>query len=171
LLAGGLLAAWQPARPVFRPAEEVNAFKYLQNHAQNGAVILTAYETGNALPAWAPVRVVIGHGPESANLDVLQPQVEGFFSAQMTDEERLALLKSAEVHYVFWGPAEQRLGDWDPYQAAYLKPSYRSGLYHVFETRINPGSYPKISRRPRGAMLWSIARETPTRVYATMYAR
>ena len=72
LVAGGLQAAWQPAEPVFRPAAEVQAFLFLAAEAEVNDVVLTSYTTGNALPAWAPVQVVIGHGPESVDLARLQ---------------------------------------------------------------------------------------------------
>jgi hypothetical protein len=96
-------------------------------------VVLTAYDTGNALPAWAPLRVVIGHGPESANLGELSQQVDAFYSLGGTDATRLEFIAQLGVRYVFWGPAEHELGDWDPNQAAYLKPLHRAGEYAVFE--------------------------------------
>lgn len=132
LLAGGLLSAGNVSPPAFRPAAEVRAFEFLAERAEVGSVVLAAYDSGNALPAWAPLRVVIGHGPESAGLAELQPQVTAFFTAGTSDEARRTLLASQGVDYVFWGPAERRLGDWDPHQALYLRPLYQFGEYEVF---------------------------------------
>jgi uncharacterized membrane protein len=138
LLAGGWLTVLRPALPVFRPAAEVAAFQFLQEHARPGDVVLSAYESGNPLPAWAPVRVVIGHGPESADLSRLRPLVTAFFDAQTPDTTRLDLLRKENVDYVFYGPSERSLGDWDPTQAGFLQPVYRNPLYQVFQVLPTP---------------------------------
>ncbi len=138
LIGGGMLTAYQPMQPAFRPREEVRAFEFLEGYARGGEVILSAYETGNALPAWAPLRVVIGHGPESVGLPLLQRQVEAFFQNGSEDEMRLALIREQKVSFVFWGPRERSLGDWDPAAASYLRRVYRSGSYEIFEVT-HPG--------------------------------
>jgi hypothetical protein len=108
-------------------------FEYLQAQAPPGAAVLAAYETSNPMPAWAPVRVLIGHGPESIHLAELKPQVEAFYTFGMTDQQRLELIRRFDVRYVFWGPAERALGDWSPSQAAYLQQVYQSGAYQLFQ--------------------------------------
>lgn len=138
LLFGGLTNAANPARPGFRLAEEVAAFEYLDRETRPGFVILAAYETGNALPAWAPVRVVIGHGPESVGLADLRPRVEAFFRPETADESRLRFLAEFGVAYVFWGPAERALGGWEPRQAGYLQEVYTQGNYAIF--RVDPAA-------------------------------
>jgi hypothetical protein len=138
LLAGGLQAVRHPGMPLFRPKDEVRVFEFLQSQEQAGQVVLAAYETGNPLPAWAPVRVVIGHGPESANLARLEPQVAAFYTASTPDAQRIELIRQFDVRYVFWGPAERRLGDWSPYQANYLQPVYQAGEYELFQVALTP---------------------------------
>jgi hypothetical protein len=81
LLGGSLITAVQPGLPVFQPSDEVTVFERLGDHAIPGAVVMASYQTGNALPAWSPLRVVVGHGPESAGLDRLLPLVQRFFDA------------------------------------------------------------------------------------------
>jgi hypothetical protein len=111
LWAGGLLTATRPALPSFRPAAEVDLFREIQSLSAPDSIVLSSYETGNALPAWAPVRVVIGQGPESANLASLKPQVAAFYSdlrsTGMTDSERLAFLRRWDVDYIVYGPNER----------------------------------------------------------------
>ncbi len=132
LLAGGVEAVLHPATPQYQPAETVTAFEYLATQAHPGEVVLASYATSNALPAWASLRVVIGHGPESMNLAVLEPRVERFFEVDTPDEERRALLQEFNVRYVFWGSAERALGGWDPQLAGYLHQVYSSGNTRIF---------------------------------------
>jgi hypothetical protein len=138
LLVGGVLAVRSPSAPLFRPQDEVRVFEYLQSQEEVNKVVLTAYETGNALPAWAPVRVVIGHGPESVKLAELEPQVRAFYTADTLDIQRMDLIRQFDVRYVLWGPAERALGSWSPYQADYLHPVYQSGTYQLFQVVETP---------------------------------
>ncbi|GAB4580788.1 MAG: hypothetical protein Fur0022_35300 [Anaerolineales bacterium] len=133
LLLGGITSTLQPQTPIFRPTSEVNAFLFLADYAQTDELALTSFETGNVLPVWAPVRVIIGHGPESVGLAELQPRVEAFYHAKTSDIERLEFLKEFEVKYVFWGPQERTLGGWDAGQAGYLKEVFNENGYTVFE--------------------------------------
>jgi hypothetical protein len=133
LLVGGFLTAIRPALPVFRPAAEITAFQSLQEQARPAEVVLTSFESGNPLPAWAPLRVVIGHGPESANLSRLRPLVSAFYSVGATDFDRLEFLRKENVNYVFYGPAERSLGSWDPSQAAFLRQVYDDGINQIYK--------------------------------------
>lgn len=132
LWIGGVLAASNVAQPVFRPTGEVAAFEELRANAGVDEVVLTAFETGNALPAWAPLRVVIGHGPESVDLAELRPQVSAFYAMGMDADQRIGFLRQFDVSYVFWGPAERQLGNWDPSGAPYLRVLYQSEDYWIF---------------------------------------
>lgn len=135
LLVGGMLAVRQPAEPLFYPAAQVEAMEYLGAVAEDGAVVLAAYDTGNRLPAFAAVRVAIGHGPETVGLAELRPRVEAFYGDEMSDEERRDFLEEFGVQYVFWGPEEQELGDWLPEGAEYLEVIYREREHWIFEVK------------------------------------
>ncbi len=133
LFLGSLLAARSLQPPLFLPADEVKTFEYLQINSVPGSVALTSFVTGNAFPAWAPVRVLIGHGPESANLAGLTPQADAFYQAGTPDGQRLAFISRFNIHYIFWGPAEKALGTWDPAQAGFLQLATQNGDYALFE--------------------------------------
>src|SRR5690606_21522996 len=107
LWGGALQVAAQPAMPACRPADEAALFQTLRG--QPGATVLAAYAGGNALPAWAPVRVVIGHGPETVGLEALEAQVRAFYQGEGTALERQAFLRQHAIAFVMWGPAEQQL--------------------------------------------------------------
>ena len=102
LLAGAGRAAWFPGSPVFRSAGEAAAFAYLADHAPSGSVVLAPVAVGNALPAFAPVRVVIGHGPETIGFDRIRPDVEAFFERRLSEDAGGRLMDEHGVDYVFW---------------------------------------------------------------------
>lgn len=133
---GGLMAAGHPAEPLFRKANEVSVFQYIAQISEPGEVVLSSYQTGNALPAWAPVFVVIGHGSESfgfnANSEELKLFAEDFYQVGSSDGFRIDLLRDYRVDFVFWGPHERALGGWDPRNASYLQLIHQREEYAVF---------------------------------------
>ncbi|MBS3751903.1 MAG: hypothetical protein KGY46_00770 [Anaerolineales bacterium] len=135
LIIGGTQTAWHLNKPVFRPTAEVDAFRYLEDEADKNSVILTSHETGNVLPAWVPVHVVLGHGPETANYDLVSQKIESFYEVQATEQDRIQILDEFNVDYVFWGPAEKALGDWDPEEADILSPGYDQGPYKIYHVK------------------------------------
>jgi hypothetical protein len=113
LLAGTWTAANHPNAPVFIPRGYVAAFEYLADRAQAGEVVLAGKESSNALPAFAPLKVVIGHGPETIGFSELLPQVEAFYGSRMDPSKREMFLGDQGVDYIIRGPWEALLGDWD----------------------------------------------------------
>ncbi len=78
-------------------------------------------------------RACVGLGPESVRADEKKALVARFFDAATGDDWREQLLAQYGVDYVFWGPAERVLGDFDAGQAAYLRQVYDAEGYAVFK--------------------------------------
>ena len=133
LMFGGLKAAIKPVEPLFRTVDEVAVFQFLDSVKENESVVLSSYATGNVLPAWAPVFVVIGHGPESVYLSELALRVTDFYHPETTDHVRQSFILEFGVDFVFWGPAEWALGEWNPGDATYLVRIFQQGDYALFE--------------------------------------
>ena len=132
LILGGVTAVMNISTPLYRPALEVEAFDWLRENGKPEAIVLAAYETSNPLPAWTPQRCLVGHGPESVNLDEMNVHVKVFFSDSGTDEARRDLISEFDIAYVVWGPDEKALGDWKPGSAAYLISEFMNSEYEVF---------------------------------------
>ena len=146
LLAGAFLAATSGASPAFRNAEEVAAFEWLDAQAAHQAVMLAAYSTGNALPAWTDARVLIGHGPESAGLITMRPRVEAFYRESGATSEAAGLLAQFGVEYVFVGPAERALGFSAEVAPGTLNPVYTQGTYMIYRVEAAPSATSEAQR-------------------------
>jgi uncharacterized membrane protein YjjB (DUF3815 family) len=131
LLVGSLGVTTSPAIPIFRPAGEVAMFNFVAQTARRDAVVLASFDTSNALPAWAPVRTVIGHGPESIHSDLLMPRVTEFYAGQLDEEP--SLISEFNVQYVIYGPAEKALGTWAPFGNNRFTLIYDKDEYKVFK--------------------------------------
>ncbi len=133
LLGGSLSASLRPGLPIFRPTTEIHAFEWIAQEANPESLVLASFDTANALPAWAPVRVLAGHGPESAGLAEILPEIEAFYGAGEVPMDRAAFLEQNGISLVFWGPEERALGGWTPQGEAYLKQVFVEGDYQVYE--------------------------------------
>ncbi|TET96974.1 MAG: hypothetical protein E3J30_10365 [Anaerolineales bacterium] len=138
LLIGGMQAAAKPDLPIFRPDGEVRAFQELERISPQNSIILASYNTGNALPAWGPVRVLVGHGPESANLDELLTVVSAFFSEEWDAIQRGRFLEEQQVDFIIYGPFERELGGWDPDSSSALILRYNENGYRIYEVSLSP---------------------------------
>jgi hypothetical protein len=132
LLVGGISTALTPFAPVFRPKAETVFFEAIRPQIQEDAVVLASYDTANALPAWVPVKVVVGHGPESIDWRVLKPEVAAFYSGETSDEVRKAFIERYHIQYVVWGPEERKLGIWTPEGANFLEFILESEDYRLY---------------------------------------
>jgi hypothetical protein len=130
LIAGGIRVASMPSVPVFRPADEVKVFEWLVANAEPNQVVMSSFETGNALPAWAPFRVVIGHGPESVNLEAIQDKVDRFYKGKMKIDEAQSFLREFDVAYIFNGPTEE-----GAVEISLANLVYEMGDYQLFQVR------------------------------------
>ncbi|HVU13426.1 MAG TPA: hypothetical protein VHD90_19240, partial [Phototrophicaceae bacterium] len=145
LLLGGVLAAIHPATPLFRPAAEVDAFNWLDQHAPPDQIVLSAVETGNVLPAWTNLRTVMGHGPETLQWPEKTDELEAFYADKMSDPQRVHFLAdpcaanftcAGMVRYVMFGPLERALAPSDsPAWASGMSVVYDSGGYRIYATQ------------------------------------
>ncbi|HPC05431.1 MAG TPA: hypothetical protein PLI60_01800 [Anaerolineaceae bacterium] len=133
ILAGGLMTALNPSEPVFIPAREAEAFNFLADEAIPGDVVLASYQVSNALPAWVPVRVVSGHGPESIDGNSINSLVKNFFSGKITAEQQNEFLLDYKVKYVYFGSSEIALGRWNPESIRSLMLVYSDGEIDIYK--------------------------------------
>jgi len=130
---GGLRVVVDPKEPLFRPNSEVVAFEYLGSIAHTGDVVISAYDTGNAMPAWIPVRVAIGHGPESVKFQYFNQLVRDFYDNRTPTRDRLAIADQLDATFVFWGPNERDLGAFNPQEESFLSELYDKNGYSIYQ--------------------------------------
>jgi hypothetical protein len=134
----GVGVALDPRPPAFLDAAKVAAFEWLAGHGREGSVVLTGFRTGTALPAYAPVRVVIGHGAESIGLESNVVQVESFYRGAMTEAEQMEFLKEHKVAYVFYGSEERANSERELAPRPYLQSVYDSDGYEIYVVTQSP---------------------------------
>ncbi len=133
--SGSIWAVSTPAEPLFQPGAKTAAYEFLAEKAPPFSTVLSTYSLGNSLPAWAPVRVVIGHGPESVNLAALEPQVKAFFSEGETDSQRIEFLRDQGVQFVLSNSNAPDQGGGILDKLATLREIYSKDGYTIYQVQ------------------------------------
>jgi hypothetical protein len=140
LVAGSTLSATSGAPHLTQPAAVEEAIAWLGQHSASDDVILSSYQVGNIIPGRIGRRVVWGHWDETAFFDQKKSDVTVFFDGGTPDAERQDILQRYDVHYLIYGPTEQELGDFDPMDVPYLKPSFSTDGVTIYQVVVGaPG--------------------------------
>lgn len=137
LTLGEMVVASASDVAVFHSVDERAALEWLGGHAPADSIVLSTRESGAMLPAYAPVRDYLGHGPETVHSQEKIEIVAAFYSSGMDDSARMALLRDNHVRYVWIGANEVGLmchtaGCFDPARLG-LVEVFRSGSYAIDE--------------------------------------
>jgi hypothetical protein len=116
----------------FRDGAELAALRWLDQRVTYDDVILSSYNTGNFLPVMVDAKAFLGHGPETAFSDEKRGLVQQFYAADTPDVWRREFLRRWPITYVFFGPLEEKIGQFDPRQADYLTLLYDRDGYQIY---------------------------------------
>ena len=120
----------------FRDGAELAALRWLDQRVTYNDVILSSYNTGNFLPVMVGAKVFLGHGPETAYSADKLNLVKQFYFANTTDDWRREFLRQWPITYVFFGPQEKKVGQFDPARADYLTPVYDQDGYQIYKAEL-----------------------------------
>jgi hypothetical protein len=104
IIAGGISAIIHPSPPIYISKGEANIFQFLQKKEFQGEGVIADYETSNAIPAWAPVKTAIGHGPESIKLSEWLPIINEVFTSDLENKKLQDLIDNNDLHYLIISP-------------------------------------------------------------------
>jgi len=133
LITGSVINVLNPASPMYQPAQAVMALNAVRKNTRANDVVLSSFETGNPLPAFAPVHVVLGHPVETVPYTQIKGDVHRVYQEELSQKSRKQILAKYHVDYVFWGPNERALGDWEPDPDQGYKLAFKKGKYHLYK--------------------------------------
>ena len=137
IFIGAILTAQNPSLPVFRPREETTMHLKVAMNVAQGSIFLSGYDIGNNLPAWAPITVVYGHGPETANFFQVKGDIEKIYSPGTGLKIRSELIKKYGAEYIIFGPSEDEFAAWDADSKDLFEQVYNQEGYAVYRTLID----------------------------------
>ncbi len=126
-------------------ADERVAFSWLDDIATLDDAVLSDPVVGNRIPAWAGVRVLVGHSAETIDYDQRVDEVRWFFDASTADSDRIDYLREFGIDYVYFSPAERALGAFDPAAASFLAAGFTQGAVTVYVVDLPVDELPRSS--------------------------
>jgi len=117
---------------VFLNKEKYNAMIWLKNNTPKESIILSSYDSGNVIPAFAVRTVFLGSAGNTAASESKTMQVE-LFLRRYSEQARAAFLKKNCIDYLFYGPEEKKYQNFNPEQADYLKKVYQNEEVAIYK--------------------------------------
>jgi hypothetical protein len=136
LIATSLIQVSRLSPPIFHERRELEAMDWLAAHTEPSDIVLSSYKVGNYIPARASNRVFLGHCSETIRPMEKENVVRRFFQAQTSDAYRRQILRRYNIAYLFYGPAERALGDFQPAHRSYLEEVFANDQYAIYKVHL-----------------------------------
>lgn len=127
------LNAWQRSSTMFVSAAWVQAADWLGEHSSPTTFTLTAYPTGNYIPARSGAYTCIGHWNLTVDFYTKQDQVARIFTAATPEPGREQLVRHLGCQFLIYSSAERELGSFNPATARYLALRFSTPGADVYE--------------------------------------
>jgi len=118
--------------PYFLHREEVAALQWLDEHTNPAAVVLSSYTIGHFIPSISGNKAFLAHWAQTIDFYEKRDRTTHFFSSRAAHEERLATTRKFNVDYIFYGPLENRLGNFNPAGTPWLTPAFSSPQVTIY---------------------------------------
>ena len=137
-ITNGYLLAWRLLDlsrfdyPYFLDRNDVIALEWLEEHAPADAIVLSSYEVGRYVPGLTGRRPFLAHWAQTVGFYDKRDRVARFFDGQTDETDRLETLQTFGIDYVFHGPAERLLGQYDPSTSSLFEPVFHSPRVAIY---------------------------------------
>jgi uncharacterized membrane protein len=91
---------------------------------------------GNYIPARIGHRVFWGHWNLTIDFVAKRRLAEAFFQVETDDTARRELLQTYGIAYLFYGPRERDLGDFNPEDKPYLIKTFSNSEFSIYRVII-----------------------------------
>jgi hypothetical protein len=123
--------------PYYLHKEELMAMKWIEANAQPEDVVLSSLTIGQYIPLLTGAHAYLGHWAQTLDFFNKSKAVDQFFASSTRDATRVNIVRDHGVDYIFVGPAERGLGNFDLGQSVLYERVYASPLVSVFRVKDN----------------------------------
>jgi hypothetical protein len=121
--------------PYYLHCDEVTALEWLDENIEPEDIVFSSLTIGQYIPALSGNTAFLAHWAQTVNFYDKQNRVARFFEAATPDAERAETLHTFGVDYIFYGPAERDLGDYDPATAPWLALTFSTSQVEVYRVQ------------------------------------
>jgi hypothetical protein len=104
----------QGTYPFFLNSSDVDALSWLEANTSPDDVVLSSFFIGHFLPGLSGNKAFLSNAVMTLDFFQKRDAVDQFFASNTSDQWRADLLRKSGVDYVFYGPAERAVGEYDP---------------------------------------------------------
>lgn len=133
LLAWRLIDLNRHKYPFYLYRDEIAAMRWLEEHTPPDEVVLSAFVVGHFIPGLTGDRAFLGNAVMTIDFGRKREMVDAFFDSATSDSQRQALISKYGIRYVFYGPAERQLGEYDPETLHLWSRAFSSPLVKVYQ--------------------------------------
>ncbi len=133
IIINGIIAGKNHYEPVFIPREKAESYQQINSSIEPHSNVLSNFQTGNELPAWSPVYVAMGHGPESIFLSKVKVDAEEFYDPQGLDAPKISILKKYNIDYVLYEKEVELVPRTDGALPCYLEDMLDTNYYFLYK--------------------------------------
>lgn len=113
--------------------ELIDAIRWLKNTKDTSVIYNSANNFINIIPAYSGRSVYVGHGVETPLFAQKQFEVNWFFGKNRTEQSEINYLNNRSIDYIFYGPSEKEIGEYDPNIKSYLSEVYKNTTVTIYE--------------------------------------
>jgi hypothetical protein len=118
--------------PYYLHKKEVVALEWLEDNTAPGSIVLSSLTIGQYVPALSNRTAFLAHWAQTIDFYTKVRLVNEFYSTQIDDSRRQKVLKQYEIDYVFYGPAERKLGNYRPESSLLFQKVYDSSDVDIY---------------------------------------
>jgi hypothetical protein len=118
--------------PYYLRTDEVAALHWLDANTPPSAPVLSSLAIGQYIPSEAGNNAFLAHWAETMDYYAKQRDVALFFNASTSEVFRQALIDQYGIGYIFYGPPERELGDYDPSNSLYLQKVFSNATVSIY---------------------------------------
>jgi len=121
--------------PFYLHRDDVAALDWLRENSSPDDIVLCSIIVGQYVPALSGNTAFLAHWAQTVDFYDKQNRVARFFDTATPDEERAETLHAFDVDYVLHGPAERKLGDYDPATTPWLALTFSAPQVDVYRVK------------------------------------
>lgn len=123
--------------PYYLEKAEVDAIKWLEVNSSGDDVVISSLTIGQYIPAWSGNKAFLAHWAQTVDYFEKEEFVGQFYQGNPLTPSQKEYLNSFSVDYVFLGPAEKSMGNFNASAIPELHEVYREGTVQIFQWRGN----------------------------------
>ena len=118
--------------PYYLYRDDLAAMHWLDQHTDPDDVVLSSFIIGHYIPGLAGNKAFLSNAVMTMDFNRKREMVYDFFDPATPDHERLAMIQEYGIRYIFFGPAERELDDYDPATAPWLALAFSSPRVTIY---------------------------------------